>query len=221
MSAKPGRRSFIKFFGAALGATISAPIAPQLLGATEPVAAGDSWNTLRALWLELGALNEEKVRGWDYEEEREIRETWIKRHSEALDALVSQEQLTDEVAAQLTLAYREALDHAVMIHSGTSCYEPPPPDYVLVMRSRSELYEQQELLEKLAAEGTIDPETLKLSQKALTRDLIILDSLAGKYGQPNEALDELSALFEAESFDAPPEAINAAQILVKLLSQKK
>jgi hypothetical protein len=199
---KTTRREFIRRVGIALGSlmamrcvtTCYAP-SPE----TPPSSPLDApptpeWAALRGCWLDLD--NPELQSSEDTDFSRELRQ----RNGDALAALVASGELDAAVADEIDAAFEEAIAHVQ--RQQATCYIALPPEFT----PRDDLVQQAELLETLAAEGDIDPQTVARARAALGRDIAWLARFhAGE------------APGEWKGVEVTPEAAEAARILVELL----
>ena len=177
---KTTRREFIRRVGIALGSlmgmrcvscyapvppTYTSPIlSPAPAGSTDP-----NWSMLRACWLDLDHPELQSFEDTDFS--RDLRQ----RHEHALAALVGIGEIDAAVADEIAVAFEEAIAH--IQRQQATCYMSLPP----VFTSREELVQQATILEEMATEGDIDPETVAQAQAALERDIAWLSQFhAGK-----------------------------------------
>ncbi|MBN1811372.1 MAG: hypothetical protein JXA14_06020 [Anaerolineae bacterium] len=200
---KATRREFIRRVGVALGSLMAMRCGqttcytPEPLPSVTPVLSRrltPNWTALRECWLDLDNPALRSLEDNDFS--RELRQ----RHDDALAALVDSDELDQAVAAEIDAAFEEAVAH--IQRQQATCYIALPPEFT----PRDDLMQQAEILEMMAAEGGIEPQTVAQAQAALERDIAWLTQFhAGKV--PGE-LGEI---------EVTPEAAEAAQILVKLL----
>jgi hypothetical protein len=236
------RREFIKTFGAALAAALSAGLLPGCTPtvtcyAVGPVTPGPSasptphpaWMELRQAWLDV-------ARSKTLAEVREYRAI----HSDTLGALVIAGALDAKVAAEMQRAFVEATNY----YNGTGamlptcytatapprpteigCYVPPTPTSCYTSpefgRLQWALSQQIRVLAEMDDKSKLDPATLTRAQTALEQDIAVFTLIAACEGlPPGEHLateDRLVSQFQAAALEAPPEALEAARILVVLL----
>ena len=162
MGIKTTRRAFIRHVGVALGSLMGARWAccyapvppPSPSGSTDP-----NWSALRACWLDLDHPELRSFEDTDYS--RALRQ----RHEHALAALMESGEIDAAVADEIAIAFEEAIAH--IQRQQATCYIALPP----VFAPREDLMKQAELLEEMASEDHIDPETIALAQAALERDI--------------------------------------------------
>ena len=122
------------------------------------------------------------------------------RHDDVLTALVESGEIDAGVADGIAAAFEEAIAH--IQRQQATCYIALPP----VFTPREDLVQQAALLEEMATEGDIDPETVAQAQAALERDIAWLAQF-----HAGEVPGELDAI------EVTQEAAEAARILVELL----
>lgn len=236
------RREFIKAFGAALAAAVGAGLLPGCTPtvtcyAVMPVTPGPTasptphpaWTTLRQTWLDVG-------RSKTLAEIQEYRAL----HSDTLGELVIAGALDAKVAAEMQRAFVEATNY----YNGTGamlptcytatapprpteigCYVPPTPTSCYTTgefgRLQWALSQQIRALTEMDAQSKLDPATVAQAQDALEQDIAVFTLIAACESlPPGEHLakeDRLVSQFWAATLDAPPEALEAARILVTLL----
>jgi hypothetical protein len=123
------------------------------------------------------------------------------RHADALETLVADRTLQAEIAAEISIAFAQAVAH-IQRQAGPCCYEPMPPEYM----PRQYLTVQAAALTEMAGRSDIDPATFARAREALARDLAWLAQF-----QAGQAPGELN------SIEATPAQIEAARILVRSL----
>jgi hypothetical protein len=160
---------------------------------TEP-SADPNWGTLRECWLDLDSP---ELRSYD---DTDFSIGLRQRHDDALAALVESDEIDGAVAGEIGAAFEEAIAH--IQRQQATCYIALPP----VFAPREDLVQQASILEELAEESDIDPETVAQAQAALERDIAWLSQFhAGE--EPGEL----------DGIEVTPEAAKAAKILVELL----
>lgn len=199
---KTTRREFIRRVGVALGSLMAMrcvttcydPVEAPYPSSTAATDADSNWSALRECWL---ALDDPALRSFeDNDFSRELRQ----RHDGALAALVESTKFDAAVADEIDAAFEEAIAH--IQRQQATCYIALPP----VFAPREDLVQQAALLEEMATEGDIDPETVAQAQAALERDITWLAQFhAGE--EPGEL----------DGIEVTPEATEAARILIELL----
>lgn len=203
----PDRREFMRNIGVALASLLTArcivqptcytpalptPM-PTCYTATPPTP-NPQWSALRDCWL---ALDDPALQSF---EETDFSRELCQRHADALDALIAAGELDPAVAAEMAVAFQEAVAHVQ--RQMASCYIALPPEYT----PRDDLVARAAALEEMAVRSEIDPATVEQARAALERDVAWLAQFHA--GQTPGALDEV---------EVPPEAAEAARILVDLL----
>lgn len=198
---KTTRREFIHRVGIALGSLMAARCVttcyePYVTLIPSPTGPGTdpNWAELRECWLDLDNPKLQSFEDTDFS--RELRQ----RHEDALTTLVDSGELDSAIADEIAAAFEEAIVHVQ--RQQASCYIVLPPEFT----PRDDLMRQADLLEDLAAEDDIDPETVAQAQEALERDIAWLAQFHA--GEVPEELEEI---------EVTPEAAEAARILVGLL----
>jgi hypothetical protein len=155
------------------------------------------WQALRACWLDLS-----DSRLQSYQDNAFIKDL-RQRHARALDALVTSGELESPVAEQIGIAFEQAVAH--IQRQMATCYIALPPEFM----PREDLVKQAAALHEMAAQSDIAPATLTQAQAALERDLAWLAQF-----------DSGQTPADWATLTAPPAAIQAAHILVLLLTSK-
>jgi hypothetical protein len=211
----PTRREFIKSVGVALAGLVLARCAQWPQGDTS------ARGRLRDCWLRFDWLAEETRKGGDGNDYEGAREQLVREHSTALDELVNTGELTRAVADEIATGFGAATYHVWRSNAPITCYEPMMIDYQPT--SAAQLVQQAELLEELARDGSLDPNTLATAQETIARDIAFLSLsgsaqqalydkiLAGGYPYPD---------FSALPLDIAPEEAEAARYVVELLGKK-
>jgi hypothetical protein len=227
------RRDFMKLFGVSVASvlltrcrsfpfqpvtTCYAPLPPPTV---TPPAAASSHERLRQYWLRFEQLASQAASGdgTDYS----LAEQMMVGHHAALDDLVAQGEISASVAGLVQEAYEAATYHVWRSNVPVTCYEPMLVDYAPA--SAGVLVRQAEVLEEIAAQGTIDPLTLEKAQTALEHDLAFyalseaeVQSLYERLLQESQQAGQPIPSFEALSLALTPDARAAAQFIVDLLT---
>jgi hypothetical protein len=208
----PTRREFIKSVGIALAGLVLARCAPP------PQDDSSARGRLRDCWLRFDWLAEETRKGWNGDDYEGAREQLLQQHGAALDELVKAGELARAVADEIAIGFGAATYHVWRSNAPITCYLPMMIDYQPT--AAAQLVQQAEILEKMAASGDLDADTVAAAQEALARDLAfaslsdadrqaLYDSiLAGGYPYPD---------FSALPLEIAPEEAEAARILVDLM----
>jgi hypothetical protein len=191
--------------------TCYAPVAPTPTPTSEPtmtcykpteppltpttLASDARWNALRASWLELNNPQLQSYEDTDFS--RRLRQ----QHAEALAALVEAGQIDSAVAADVQVAFEQAVAH--IQRQQVTCYIVQPPEYT----PRQDVMTQAAALAEMAQRSDIDQKTVERVRTALARDMAWLAQFqAGQ--KPGDLAD----------IQATPTEIKAARILVDLLA---
>jgi hypothetical protein len=237
------RRDFIKLFGVSLGSlllvrcqrlrpaeptpTCYAPVAPT--PSDEPgldnLGVRDA---LRVCWLSFDKLADQTRNNpdssIDYKNNAFVQKLTGK-HRSALDQLVADGELSAPVADLVQEAYAAAIYHVWRSNAPITCYEPAYVDYT--PQSAAVLVEQSRVLDEIAGQGNVDPATLEKARLALEHDLAfyaltdadvqaLYDTLIKEMQQSGGPAPS----FEELELQLTPEARQAAEFLVELLSEK-
>lgn len=236
------RREFIQTFGAALAAAVAAGLLPGCVPTTTcyaavPVTPGPSasptphgaWKTVRRIWLDVA--HSKTI--------AEVKDYRVK-HGDALDQLVAASAVDAQVAGEMQRAFVEATNYyngtGIMLptcYTATApprpteigCYIPPTPTSCYTSpefgRLQWALSQQIRVLAEMDEKSKLDPPTVALAQAALEQDIAVFTLIAAcesmPPGQHLAAEDRFVAQFWADTLAAPPEALEAARILVALL----
>jgi hypothetical protein len=195
------------------------PTSPPVVVATPTIPS--TRERLRLYWLRFPELEENS---WE-DTENKLGQELISGHRAALDELVANGEISAPVADLVQEAYDAAVYHVWRSNTSITCYEPVIVDYA--PSSASVLVQQSEVLNQIAEEGTIDPDTLAKAQAALEHDLAFYaltdEEVQALYAQLREdinpAEEDLPA-FEDLALDLTPEAREAAQFIIDLLTGK-
>lgn len=163
---KATRREFMGYVGIVLGALLSTRCAPTCYTPvptgpfpTSPPTAKPSWNVLQECWF---TLDDPRLRSY---EETEFSIDLRKRHTDALETLVSGRELSSEVAEEINIAFEQAVAH--IQRQMASCYIALPPEF----GPRDDLVERVTVLEEMAEESDVEVETVREMRAALERDM--------------------------------------------------
>jgi hypothetical protein len=142
-------------------------------------------------------------------------------HRKALDELVAANEIPTAVADLVQEAYDEACYHVWRSSVPITCYITAGPLYK--PESAAVLVQQSEILDQLASQGNVDPETLAKATTALEHDLAFyalseeevqaLYARLAESGSPYPPFDNLE-------LDPAPDAKTAARFLIDLLTGK-
>lgn len=228
------RRDFLKIFGISVASvmltrckpvlptpiiTCYAPMPPS----TVTPAATSVRERLRQCWFsfdDLAAATRESDTG-----ENNYGTQLAADHRAALDEMVARGELTAAVADLVQEAYAAALSHVWRSNAPITCYEPAYIDYAPT--SAQVLVNQSAALEQVAARGTVDPATLETARAALEHDLAWyaltdqeIQALYELLIEGQQTSSEPFPTFEAIPLDITPEAREAAQFILDLLTGK-
>ncbi|MBE9508992.1 MAG: hypothetical protein IMY86_13205 [Chloroflexi bacterium] len=198
---KSTRREFISYVGVTLASLLTTRCRPTCYTPAAPVpyppftpTPNARWATLRECWLDLRNTELQSVEDTDFA--IGLRQ----RHADALDALVTDGELDAAVAEEIGVAFEQAVAHVQ--RKMATCYIAVPPEFV----PRENLVQQAAMLEEMAVESDIAPDTVAQAQAALERDVAWLAQFDA--GQVPGTLDEV---------EVSTESVEAAHILVELL----
>ncbi|MBN1428517.1 MAG: hypothetical protein JXB07_09030 [Anaerolineae bacterium] len=183
---------------------------------------------LRACWLSFDDLANRTSSGknqgsdsWDNPLGRSLSAD----HRQALDELVAAGEIEAPVADLVQEAYDAAVYHIWRSNVMITCYEPMEVDFKPV--SAGQLVQQSAVLSQMAEEGQLDPEIVATAQQAIERDLAfealtdeevraLYQTLIDEFNQTGSSIPS----FEEATLDITPEALEAAQFLVELLTER-
>ncbi len=223
------RRDFMKVFGVSVASLFinracvpGGCYAPMPLTATPPPTGGSSARErLRRYWLRFGELAEKSRQDTDNKLGQEL----YAGHRAELDELVASGEISAPVANLVQEAYGAAVQHVWRSNAPITCYEPAWVDYTPT--SAGVLVEQSQVLSQIAAEGTIDPATLAKAQAALEHDLsfyaltdVEMEALYSQISKDYSETGQQPPSFEELSLELTPEAQEAAQFIIDMLTEK-
>lgn len=192
------------------------PAAPPEIDTPEPTNV-PARERLRLYWLRFDELAQNSREDTD----GKLRDELTNGHFAVLDELVASEEISGPVANLVQEAYEAAVYHVWRSNVPITCYKTVAVDYA--PSSAAVLVEQSQVLNQIAQEGTIDPDTLAKARAALEHDLAfyalseeevqaLYDQLSSETGQ-YPSFDELS-------LELTPEAREATQFIINLLTNK-
>jgi hypothetical protein len=236
------RRDFIKLFGISLGSMLLARCSPAVaseptysLTCYQPTAVPRPTGTptpesvpacarLRLCWLKFGELAQKTREGTNSADGvgNPLGTQMISEHRSALDELIPAGGITLAVADLVQEAYAAAVYHVWRTNIPTVCYDLAYPDYTIA--GADELVRQVEILNQVAAGGTIAPDTLAKARAALEHDLAfyalteadvqaLYDRLVAEYSDPGEHMPA----FEELQLTLTADVRAAAQFLIDVL----
>ncbi len=232
------RRDFIKLFGISVAslmmtrcrigppiATCYAPMPPTDLPPTPPTTARER---LRWCWQRFGELAQatrDQASQGEGSGEDTLGQQMVADHRAALDELVASGEIIPTVADLVQEAYGAAVHHVWRSNAPITCYEPMIVDYAPA--SAGALIQQAEILNGIATQGTIDPQTLATAQAALEHDLAYyalsdadLQALYNRVLAEYQSNGQPIPSFDALQLEISPDARAAAQFIIDLLTGK-
>ena len=177
---------------------------------------------LRHCWLSFGELAQatldEANRG---STEDTFGQYLVAEHRLALDDLVTDGELTPAVADLVQEAYDAAVYHVWRSNAPMTCYEPMIVDYAPV--SAGVLVQQSEVLNEIANNSAIDPETIAKARAALDMAFYALtdeevSSLYDRIVTEWQSQQQTVPPFENIELEITPDAKAAAQFIISLLT---
>ncbi len=177
---------------------------------------------LRSVWMRLEWLGEQSTGDWERGDQ--ARQELTAQHRLALDELVTDGELSPEVAEELQAAFEAAAYHVYRSHAPITCYEPMIVDYAPT--SSGQLTTQADLLAEMADRADLDPATVSQAQAGIERDIAFLslssDERNALYDSLIQAANQGAAIppFDQLDLEIPPEAAEAARYLVDLLLEE-
>jgi hypothetical protein len=230
------RRDFMKFVGISVSSlmltrcrlplpvTCYAPLPPDMT----PTESSNPRARLRKYWLSFGELaertNEASAQG---SSDDAYMNQLLAGHRAELDRLVAAGDLTQPVSELIQEAYAAAVYHVWRSNTNMTCYEPMMIDYAPT--SAQILVQQAAALDKLVAQGTIDPQTLENARAALEHDLAFqalsqaeVDKLYASITEEwiAQAQNQGRPAFEDLDLEISPDCKAAAQFIIELLIAK-
>jgi len=225
------RREFMKLVGISFSSLLLTNCRPPTpMTCYAPLPPSQVPNTpktrLRKYWLSFSELatktQEESAKS---STENAFGQELFAGHRAALDELVSTGELTPVVADLVQEAYGAALDHIWRSNAIITCYEPRVVDYAPT--SAGILVQQSDVLNQLASQGNIDPQTLESARMALEHDMAFysltndeVNTLYNRIVSEWQAQGKSIPAFSDLDFEIPPEAKAAAQFIISLLVVK-
>ncbi len=228
------RRNFMKLLGVSVASlflsrcrlqmaeptpTCYAPIAP-----TEthlPTTAPSTREHLRLYWLRFGELAENSRK----DTENKFGQELITGHRAILDELVASQEVSAPVADLVHEAYTAAVYHVWRSNAPITCYKPVMVNYAPT--SAAILLEQSQVLNQIAESGTVDPTTLTKAQSALEHDMAFyalsdeeVQALYNQLIRDNQGTGQTIPSFETLSLELTPEAKEATEFIIDLLTRK-
>jgi hypothetical protein len=225
------RRDFMKLFGVGvasllltrcrfpIGVTCYTPLPP-------PTILSPGREQLRTCWLSFDELAQKTLQAADQGNSSDaFGQKLITDHRLSLDQLVAAGELTPAVADLVQEAYAAAVYHIWRSNAPITCYEPMFVDYAPA--SANVLVQQAQILEELAGQGSINPQTLTTAQAALEHDLAYyalsdedLQALYERLIQESQTQGQSIPPFDQLNIEFTPDARAAAQFIVDLLMEK-
>ena len=205
----PTRRDFIRYVGLFLASALVRGCYPTCYtGVPLPPPTGnpppsptpslnERWVALRDCWY---SLDDPQLQSF---EDNDVIVALRRRHQEALDTLVAAGELDAAVAAEIAIAFGQAVAH--IQRNQATCYIALPAEF----QPRADLLSQEAVLEEMAVQSAIDPATVETARAALARDIEWLSQFQA--GQVPGSLEEI---------EPDPNALEAARILVEVLLEK-
>lgn len=211
------RRDFMKLFGV----TVASLLLTRCRGFIPETSTPSARERLRLSWLRFGELAR-KTRH-DGNTDNTLGQQMIADHRTALDELLTAGEISASVADLVQESYEAAIYHVWRSNAPITCYAPVIVDYA--PSSASVLVKQSEILGQIAAQETIDPETLTKAQTALEHDMAFYDLTNAEIQELYDRLIKESQensqpipSFEALKLELTPDARAAAQFILDLLT---
>jgi len=230
------RRDFMKLFGVSVASllmtrcrglitsptpTCYAPLPPPT--DTPPVMPSSARERLRLQWLRFSELAQKTLNGENVD--NAFDRQMIAEHRTALDEMVAAGKINASVADLVQESFESAVYHVWRSNAPITCYEPVIVDYA--PSSAGVLVRQSEILNQVAAKGTIDPETLEKAKLALEHDMAFyalsdsdIELLYDRLIQESHDRGESIPSFEEVQLEITPDARDAAQFILNLLTGK-
>ena len=213
-------RDFMKLFGVSAASLYLTRC--QLL-TTLPATSSSARERLRLSWLKFNKLAQKTSNGRN--KENDLGQQMIVEHRAALDELVAAGEISASVADLVQEAYEAAVFHVWRSNVPITCYAPVIVDYA--PSSANVLVKQSEVLNQIAAQGTVDPATLAKAQSALEHDMAFyalsdadVQALYDQLIKNSQEAGQPIPSFEALQLELTPDAQAAAQFILELLTGK-
>ena len=185
------------------------------------MAALDTRDRLRPYWLRFGELAEKSRT----DTENKLGQELVAGHRAALDELVASGEISAPVADLVQEAYGAAVSHTWRSNAPITCYEPMRVDYA--PSSASALVDQATVLNQIAEQGIVDPDTLAKAQAALEHDLSFyaltdkeVQELYSRVLKESDETGQSVPSFETLTLELTAEAKAATQFIIELLTTK-
>ena len=228
------RRDFIKLVGVSVASltltrcrflpvTCYAPLPPSQTPTELPLTAK---GRLRRGWLSFGELAQETIEESDQgNSDNTFGQQLSTEHRLALDELVAAGELTPSVFDLIQEAYDAAVYHIWRSNAPMTCYAATLVNYAPV--SAGILVQQSEILNEIANESAIDPETLAKARTALEHDMAFYALTEGEVNSLYERLvserqnqGQAILAFDDLDLEITPDAKAAVQFIISLLTSK-
>jgi hypothetical protein len=197
---------------------IPVPPTPSILPTNKPASIR---KRLRLYWLRFGEMAENSRE----DTENKFGQELVSGHRATLDELVASGEISAPVADLVHEAYAAAVYHVWRSNAPITCYEPMMVDYAPT--SAAVLLEQSRVLNQITTEGIVDPATLAKAQSALEHDMAFyaltdeeVQALYDQLIQDSQGTGQTIPSFEALSLELTPEAKEATQFIIDLLTGK-
>ena len=228
------RRDFIKLVGVSVASlaltrcqflpvTCYAPLLPSPYPTALPLGVKDR---LRLCWLSFGELEQATIEESNQgSTDNTFGQQLLASHQLALDEIVAAGEISPAVADLIQEAYEAAVYHVWRSNAPMTCYEPMVVDYAPV--SAGILVQQSEVLNEIADESAIDPETLAKARAALEHDIAFyaltdeeVASLYERLVAEWQSQGQAFPAFETVDLEITPDVKNAAQFIISLLTNR-
>jgi hypothetical protein len=231
------RRDFMKLFGVTAasilltrcqGLATETPPTPTCYAPTAPPIdtrsiSSSARERLRLTWLRFGELSQKTISGEN--PDNALGQQMAADHRAALDELVTSGEISASVADLVQESYAAAVYHVWRSNAPITCYAPRMVDYA--PSSAGVLVKQSEILNQIAAQGTIDPATLASAQTALEHDMAFyalsdadIQTLYDRLIKESQEEGQSIPSFDALQLELTPEARDAARFILDLLTGK-
>jgi hypothetical protein len=191
-----------------------------------PTESSDPRACLRKYWLSFGELVEKTQQASAQgSSEDTFGQQLLAGHRAELDRLVADGTLTQPVSDLVQDAYGAAVYHVWRSNAPMTCYEPMMINYAPT--SAQILVQQSAALDQLAAQGTVDPQTLEKARIALEHDLAFqaltqdeVNQLYARIVEEWQAQNQGMPAFEDLDLEISPDCKAAAQFIIEVLIAK-
>ena len=230
------RRDFMKLVGVSISSLLLnrcsrvisfATATPEILCYAPTAIPLTARERLHGYWLSFGELAQETIQESTngVTTQKPYNEQLTIGHRAALDELAASGELTPAVADLVQEAYAAAVYHVWRSNNSMTCYTPARINFAPI--SADILVKQADVLQKIANQGNIDPQTLDAARAAIEHDMAFYTltdaEVNGLYTQlvaDWQAQGKSLPAFGAVDLEITPDAKAATQFIIDLLINK-